>query len=85
MCILSEEKYHSIVSWEPSGESFAIRDRKAFVMEVLPKEFKQAKFDSFTRKLRRWGFQKILSGNERGAFAHQVSYNVSHLTVEHSM
>lgn len=71
MQVLSNEAYSEIISWLPHGNSFTIRLTKPFVKEILPKHFKQAKYASFTRKLRRWGFQSILRGNETGAFYHK--------------
>jgi hypothetical protein len=71
MQVLSNEAYSDIISWLPHGNSFAIRKTKPFVKDILPKHFKQAKYASFTRKLRRWGFQSILRGNETGAFYHE--------------
>jgi hypothetical protein len=55
----------------PDGKSFMILRPKAFVAEVLPKHFKQAKYSSFTRKLHRWGFQRHLRGEAAGAFHHR--------------
>ena len=79
MQVLSNEEYSEIIAWLPHGKSFSILKTKAFAKDILPKHFKQAKYASFTRKLRRWGFQSILRGNETGAFYHTVRGLIFHL------
>ena len=41
---------------------------------VMPMYFKQSKYTSFTRKLKRWGFTRVTTGAEQGAYYHKVSY-----------
>mmetsp|Transcript_1592 Transcript_1592/g.2190 ORF Transcript_1592/g.2190 Transcript_1592/m.2190 type:complete len:384 (+) Transcript_1592:34-1185(+) len=72
MKVLSTKEYMDIITWLPDGKSFTIVRPKAFVGDILPKEFKQAKYSSFTRKLHRWGFQRHLRGEEAGAFFHKL-------------
>jgi HSF-type DNA-binding len=72
MKVLSQSEYSDIISWLPDGKSFNILKPKAFVAEILPDHFKQAKYSSFTRKLHRWGFQRHLRGEEAGAFYHNL-------------
>jgi hypothetical protein len=71
MKVLANKKYHDVINWLPDGKAFTVFRPKVFVQEVLPKEFKQAKFSSFTRKLHRWGFQRHLRGPHAGAFYHK--------------
>ena len=71
MKVLSNKKYSHLISWTESGEAFMIHKPKKFASEVLPKEFKQAKHASFTRKLHRWGFLRHHGGEEEGAFFHK--------------
>lgn len=40
---------------------------------VIPMYFKQSKYISFMRKLKRWGFTRVTTGAEQGAFYHKVS------------
>ena len=40
----------------------------------MPMYFKQSKYTSFTRKLKRWGFTRVTTGAEQGAYYHKVSY-----------
>ena len=40
----------------------------------MPMYFKQSKYTSFTRKLNRWGFTRVTTGAEQGAYYHKVSY-----------
>ena len=46
--------------WLPGGNAFAIRP-KIFYDVVLSKHFQGTKFESFTRKLNRWGFRRLAS------------------------
>lgn len=57
--ILAEPKYSSIVSWNDEGTAFLIHDVDAFVSTIMPAHFQQSKFDSFTRRMRRWGFRCV--------------------------
>ena len=52
----------SILSWEPDGKSFCIRDGQALMTsEILLRFFpKQTKFRSFERLLNMWGFTRLL-------------------------
>ena len=38
-----------IISWTPSGTSFRVHDRNAFMKTILPRYFRQTKFKSFVR------------------------------------
>jgi len=51
-------KFEEIMSWSVDGSSFAIKDKTGFEEKVLPALFKPSKFESFIRKLCRWGFAK---------------------------
>lgn len=61
--------YNHIVTWSlaDGGLSFFILDTRAFAKYVLAALFKKAKFDSFQRKLYRWGFvkNKRMRGNKK--------------------
>ncbi|KAL3793239.1 hypothetical protein HJC23_000781 [Cyclotella cryptica] len=56
------------IRWLPNGNLFIISDKKKFAKEVLPKLNGHAKFTSFTRRLKRWGFTRIASGPQIGAY-----------------
>ena len=72
MKVLSQPEYADVIGWLPDGKSFTIVKPKAFVADILPGQFKEAKYSSFTRKLHRWGFQRHLRGDEAGAFFHKL-------------
>mmetsp|Transcript_15654 Transcript_15654/g.24296 ORF Transcript_15654/g.24296 Transcript_15654/m.24296 type:complete len:403 (-) Transcript_15654:96-1304(-) len=59
LSIISNPEYDHIISWLPSGEAFGIHNRKDFESEILPKYFSHARFNSFVRKLNRWGFRRV--------------------------
>mmetsp|Transcript_9804 Transcript_9804/g.15062 ORF Transcript_9804/g.15062 Transcript_9804/m.15062 type:complete len:396 (-) Transcript_9804:144-1331(-) len=75
MKILSCKEYSHIICWRPesNGRAFHIVDRDAFTSSILPRYFKQAKFSSFTRKLFRWGFERVghLRGKKYATFSHE--------------
>ena len=60
--------YDHIITWAlvDRGLTFFILDARAFAKHLLPALFKQTKFDSFQRKLDRWGFvkDKRMRGNK---------------------
>lgn len=63
------------ISWLPSGKSFCITNKQKFVQTILPKYFKsRANFNSFERRLRTWGFEKIDTTNNLYIFSHE-SFN----------
>ena len=53
----------SIISWQPHGRSFKIKDKKRLVKEVLPLFFSTCQYDSFRRNLNTWGFVQIRGVN----------------------
>lgn len=57
------------VAWLPDGNSFLVRDPAEFTRSVIPKFFKQSKFQSFARKLYRWGFRQFTSKDVDGTSA----------------
>ena len=57
MDILNNKRFAPIISWKADGKSFVIISRNEFEEKVLPAYF-ESNFDSFLRKLKRWGFQR---------------------------
>ena len=47
------------IEWALDGRAFIIRDRDVLVQSWLPMFFRYGKFQSFTRKLYRWGFRQV--------------------------
>ena len=47
------------IEWALDGRAFVIRDRDVLVQTWLPMFFRYGKFQSFTRKLYRWGFRQV--------------------------
>mmetsp|Transcript_7914 Transcript_7914/g.10065 ORF Transcript_7914/g.10065 Transcript_7914/m.10065 type:complete len:529 (+) Transcript_7914:121-1707(+) len=71
MNVLSCGKYEDIIAWNPDGLSFMVKKPDELVEKVLSLHFKEVKYTSFTRKLHRWGFVKILRGNELSTYCHK--------------
>lgn len=59
-------QFNEIMSWSGDGRSFAIIDKDGFEDRVLPALFKPSKFESFIRKLCRWGFAKKRASSRYG-------------------
>ena len=67
--IISNEKdNHAVISWLPHGKGFVIHDKKVFSEKILPDHFDGAKYTSFTRRLKRWNFERVPRGPEMGAY-----------------
>lgn len=73
MNILSCGEFDDIIEWTPDGLSFVVNKPKALVEKVFPLYFKKeaVQYSSFTRKLHRWGFIKIMRGKDLSAFCHR--------------
>lgn len=61
-----------IVSWQPHGRCFIVRNPKMFQDVVLPKSFKLKKLSSFQRQLNLYGFQRLTFGRDRGCYYHEL-------------
>ncbi|KAL3781511.1 hypothetical protein HJC23_011562 [Cyclotella cryptica] len=71
--IVSSEEYDSI-QWLPCGTFFVITDKEDFTKHVIPRFFDArggTKFTSFTRRLKRWMFNRVASGANIGAYYHE--------------
>jgi hypothetical protein len=70
---LHEPAFASIVSWQPDGRCFLVRDAKRFEALVLPRFFKQTMYTSFRRQLNLWGFKRLLQKtSDHGAYYHEL-------------
>ncbi|KAL7546484.1 hypothetical protein ACHAWF_009823 [Thalassiosira exigua] len=66
--IVSDPTTDDCIHWMPCGTRFMISDKKKFANEVLPRYYGNAKYTSFTRRLKRWAFARIPSGPFMGAY-----------------
>ena len=77
MDILQNRDISDVISWLPNGRAFAIHNRTRFAGEILPVYFKEAKYSSYARRMKRWGFTlKILS--EKGCDGASRAKSVYH-------
>jgi len=72
MELLSYDDVKESIAWTPKGEAVMIVDEHSFLEEVLPKFFKKTKFSSFKGKLYRWGFKRVVKGENSGAYFHKL-------------
>jgi hypothetical protein len=71
MEMLEHEDVTEAITWLPGGKSFSVINPKKFTDNVLAKFFKQSKFESFVRKLYRWGFRQV----DKGEIGHVTFYH----------
>ena len=62
----------NVVSWQPDGVSFTIRDKDELVAKVLRRYFQESTWDEFMKNLSAWGFVKFTSGPQKGAYIHRL-------------
>lgn len=95
MRILDSKEYESIFSWNKAGNAIIIHKPYELVSEVLTNHFgakDDMKYDSFLRKLYRWGFSKLIVGGKSAEgdnlYIHEVSIDdgvvffVTHLSTQ---
>lgn len=70
--MITDESSNDCVKWLSDRKGFAITDKEAFCSNALPSYFGKAKYSSFTRRLKRWGFRLITKGAHTGAYYHDV-------------
>jgi len=76
IALLEQGTYESIVAWLPDGRSFVIVDRDRFMSQIVKpgchraRTFSSVQYDSFVRKLHRWGFARLLPGSGLDVFHH---------------
>lgn len=70
--ILSNPEYDDIICWLPHGRAWRVQQQDRFEAEVLPKFFHHSKFTSFSRQVTGWGFTRIASGRDFGAYYHEL-------------
>lgn len=68
---VDDDGYSHIVSWQPHGRCFAVHKPKEFVETVMPIYFNQTKFASFQRQLNLYGFHRLTTGRDKGAYYHE--------------
>ena len=77
MRILDSKEYEAIFSWNKKGNAIVIYKPYDLVSEVLTTHFEASddmKFDSFVRKLYRWGFSKLTIDGGKDIYIHPVSH-----------
>jgi len=57
--VIESPDSRGILAWLPDGKGFAIHDKVRFVSRILSRYFENAKFASFTRRLKRWNFKRV--------------------------
>jgi len=67
----SDSSMKNAISWLPHGRAFHIRNVDIFKREVLPKYFKSCKLSSFYRQINLYGFVRLTTGCETGAYYHE--------------
>lgn len=66
MKLLDDPTNDDVLTYLPDGESFVIVDPKKFTTDLMPQHFQVARFSTFTRRLKRWGFAQDAPANHPG-------------------
>ena len=69
--IAQNEGHDHIISWQPHGRAFRIHKPGIFEHEVMTRFFKQSHIASFRRQLNLYGFIRLSSGSDKGAYYHE--------------
>ena len=69
---VTKDGHTEVVSFFSHGRAFGIHDKDRFVSDVMPKYFKQSKWNSFARQLNLYGFQLISTGPDAGGYYHEL-------------
>lgn len=70
---VEEQGLSDVVSFLPHGRSFLVHKQERFVKEFLPRYFGgQTKWSSFSRQLNLYGFLRVTSGQDVGAYYHEL-------------
>ncbi|EJU00813.1 hypothetical protein DACRYDRAFT_23137 [Dacryopinax primogenitus] len=57
--MLEDPSFSNVVSWNPVGDAFVVRDMTEFTKTILPRLFKHSNFASFVRQLNKYDFHKV--------------------------
>uniref|UniRef100_A0A7S4HXU0 HSF-type DNA-binding domain-containing protein n=1 Tax=Odontella aurita TaxID=265563 RepID=A0A7S4HXU0_9STRA len=67
---LEDDGLDSILSWLPHGRAIKVHRPSAFASDAVRPYFGMVKASSFTRQLNIWGFKRVCSGVDKGAYYH---------------
>merc|ERR1712190_397774 len=71
--ILSYKEFEDVIAWSPKGKSFFIHDKDRLIVVLKAFHEQETKFDSFRRKLHRYGFKVARkSADDAGAYYHKL-------------
>jgi hypothetical protein len=60
-----------VLSFSPDGRAFAIHKPDIFTEDILPRYFSTTRISSFQCQLHHYGFQRILTGQNKGYYYHK--------------
>ncbi|GKY94906.1 hypothetical protein MPSEU_000455500 [Mayamaea pseudoterrestris] len=69
---LEKDGRSDIIGWSPHGRAFHVHKQDKFVSEIIPKWFRQTGYSSFRRQINLYGFKRITSGRDKGAYWHEL-------------
>lgn len=69
---IADDGNGDVISFLGHGRAFAIHKPDKFVSEIITKYFKQKSLSSFQRQLNLYGFKRVASGRDAGAYYHDL-------------
>lgn len=70
---MEQDGLGDVVSWQPHGRCFLVKQKERFVDEVMPLYFRQTQFSSFQRQLSLYGFLRLTrKGPDTGGYYHEL-------------
>ena len=79
--MLSDQELRSVIAWLPHGRAWRIVDSKELERKVLPRHFKHGQIKSFMRQVTGWGFRRVNTVKDEGAYYHEVSARCSEVVL----
>jgi HSF-type DNA-binding len=66
-----KDGFIDLISWQNHGRAFRVNNPKQFAADIMSRYFHQTRYTSFQRQLALYGFLRIRTGKDRGAYYHK--------------
>jgi hypothetical protein len=62
--VLNNSDYREAIHWSKDGQSFRVEPKMFYETSLNAREFQNCRFESFLRRLLRWGFERVILEEE---------------------